>query len=189
MSAQEAVTARGFSIGSATFGLCLLIISTFVWISVVGEITEQPSDTVAITPILLVAQSTEPKTEQKEPTTEGDSMYDQAVFGMSWEDYDKIQQRFLEGVRSDRSSRASPSPSPSPSPRPAPQPSSTPNPTPSPDPRPSSRAPQSPQPTPQPNNGTLFNAGGPTSGPVPIMPNGACPRAFPDQHIGGCYSA
>jgi hypothetical protein len=33
----------------------------------------------------------------------------------------------------------------------------------------------------------LFNSGGPTSGPVPLMPNGACPPAFPVKHNGLCY--
>ena len=184
MSAQKAMINKGFSIGSATFELRLLIISTFVWVSVVGEIATQTSDTDAITPILSVAQkSTEPKTGQKEPSTEEVSKSDQVIYGMSWEDYDKVQQRFLEGVRSGRSSSSSPSPSP------APQPSSTPNPTPDPNPRPSSRPTPSPQSPPQPNNnGTLFTAGGPKSGPVPFMPKGSCPRAFPIMLTEGCYS-
>ena len=99
ISAQKTVIDKGFSIGSATFGLGLLIISALVWISVVGEIAAQPSDTDALTPILPVAQkSPEPKTGQKEPTTEDLSKSDQVIYDMSWEDYDKVQQRFLEGV-------------------------------------------------------------------------------------------
>jgi hypothetical protein len=188
MSAEKAVINKSFSIDSPTFALRLLIISALVWISVVGEIAAQPSDTDALTPTLPVAQkSTEPKTQQKESTTEDVSKSDLAIYGMSWEDYDKVQQRFLKGVKSGRSSS---SPSPSPSPSPAPQPSSTPNPTPGPNPRPSSRPTPSPQPSPQPNNnGTLFNAGGPTSAPVPFMPKGTCPRAFPIMLTGGCYSS
>jgi hypothetical protein len=41
-------------------------------------------------------------------------------------------------------------------------------------------------PTPQPPR-DLFNAGGPTSGPVPLMPDGSCPREFPVKHNGLCY--
>ena len=34
----------------------------------------------------------------------------------------------------------------------------------------------------------LFNAGGPTNGPVPLMPDGGCPEEFPVKHNGLCYS-
>ena len=34
----------------------------------------------------------------------------------------------------------------------------------------------------------LFNAGGPTNGPVPLMPDGGCPEAFPVKRGGLCYS-
>jgi hypothetical protein len=37
--------------------------------------------------------------------------------------------------------------------------------------------------------GTLFNAGGPTSGAVPLMPDGGCPAEFPIQREGACYSS
>ena len=37
-------------------------------------------------------------------------------------------------------------------------------------------------------DGTLPSAGGPTTGPVPFMPNGGCPVEFPDKQPRGCYS-
>jgi hypothetical protein len=62
--------------------------------------------------------------------------------------------------------------------------------TPSPAPKTRPPAPKTPAPAPkaQPDRGTLMQAGGPTTGPVPIMPNGSCPREFPDMRTGGCYS-
>jgi hypothetical protein len=42
-------------------------------------------------------------------------------------------------------------------------------------------------PTPQPPR-DLFNAGGPTRGPVPLMPDGGCPKEFSVKHNGLCYS-
>ena len=36
-------------------------------------------------------------------------------------------------------------------------------------------------------NGNLLAAGGPTSGPVPLMPDGGCPREFPTKRDGLCY--
>jgi hypothetical protein len=33
----------------------------------------------------------------------------------------------------------------------------------------------------------LFNAGGPTHGPVPLMPDGSCPAEFPAKQDGACY--
>ena len=35
--------------------------------------------------------------------------------------------------------------------------------------------------------GNLFEAGGPSSGPVPLMPDGSCPREFPAMREGACY--
>jgi hypothetical protein len=35
--------------------------------------------------------------------------------------------------------------------------------------------------------GNLFEAGGPSSGPAPPMPNGSCPREFPRMRDGACY--
>ncbi len=36
-------------------------------------------------------------------------------------------------------------------------------------------------------DGTLFNAGGPSDGPVPVMPDGGCPEEFPLLLDDGCY--
>ncbi len=49
---------------------------------------------------------------------------------------------------------------------------------------PPSSASASPAPQPPPD---LFNAGGPTRGPVPLMPDGGCPKEFPVKHNGLCY--
>jgi hypothetical protein len=35
--------------------------------------------------------------------------------------------------------------------------------------------------------GNLLEAGGPSSGPVPLMPDGGCPREFPTKRDGACY--
>jgi hypothetical protein len=35
--------------------------------------------------------------------------------------------------------------------------------------------------------GNLLRAGGPTSGPVPLMPDGGCPREFPLMRDGACH--
>ena len=35
--------------------------------------------------------------------------------------------------------------------------------------------------------GNLLEAGGPTSGPLPLMPNGGCPQEFPAMRDGACY--
>jgi hypothetical protein len=35
--------------------------------------------------------------------------------------------------------------------------------------------------------GNLLEAGGPTSGPLPLMPKGGCPREFPTMRDGACY--
>ena len=35
--------------------------------------------------------------------------------------------------------------------------------------------------------GNLLEAGGPSSGPVPLMPDGGCPREFPTMQNGACY--
>lgn len=44
----------------------------------------------------------------------------------------------------------------------------------------------SPSPTSRPNR-SLFNSGGPTNGPVPLMPDGDCPSESSVQHSGLCY--
>lgn len=62
-----------------------------------------------------------------------------------------------------------------------PRPSPSPSPSPSPDPQPS------PPPEPDDPDGTLFKAGGPGSGPAPLMPNGGCPKEFPTKKGNGCY--
>jgi hypothetical protein len=36
-------------------------------------------------------------------------------------------------------------------------------------------------------NRSLFDAGGPTSGPVPLMPGDSCPVEFPVERSGVCY--
>jgi hypothetical protein len=35
--------------------------------------------------------------------------------------------------------------------------------------------------------GNLLEAGGPTSGPLPLMADGGCPREFPTKRDGACY--
>lgn len=69
--------------------------------------------------------------------------------------------------------------------------STTPSPSPSPIPPPASKspspAPKTPTPAPQPEGGTLMNAGGPTIGPMPMVPNGSCPREFPTVRDSACY--
>jgi len=63
-------------------------------------------------------------------------------------------------------------------------------PPPSPPSQPKASGPPSP-PNPSPPSrppGALMNAGGPTDGPVPTMPNGSCPKEFPDQRNGACYA-
>lgn len=62
--------------------------------------------------------------------------------------------------------------------------------TPTAPPKTPSPAPKTPSPasTPPPDQGTLMNAGGSTSGPMPMMPNGSCPREFPEMRDGACYS-
>ncbi len=38
-------------------------------------------------------------------------------------------------------------------------------------------------------SGTLLEAGGPETGPVPTMPGGGCPDEFPTEKDGACYAA
>lgn len=35
---------------------------------------------------------------------------------------------------------------------------------------------------------TLLEAGGPSKGPAPVMPDGGCPEEFPVQQASGCYT-
>jgi hypothetical protein len=51
----------------------------------------------------------------------------------------------------------------------------------------STAQPQSPPAGGQSRFGHLFEAGGPSSGPVPLMPSGSCPREFPTMRDGACY--
>ncbi len=75
-----------------------------------------------------------------------------------------------------------------PPPPPAPKTPSPPAPkTTSPAPKTPSPAPKTPSPAPE-DSGTLMNAGGSTTGPVPMMPNGSCPRELPVKRDGACYS-
>jgi hypothetical protein len=52
----------------------------------------------------------------------------------------------------------------------------------------STPAPDPPPPKPKKPKRDLFDSGGPTSGPLPLMPNGGCPREFPVQRGKGCYA-
>jgi hypothetical protein len=65
--------------------------------------------------------------------------------------------------------------SPSPTPEPATPEPATPEPT------------RSPSPPPQPNP-DLFDSGGPTIGPAPLMPSGGCPREYPIKRADACYT-
>ena len=57
-------------------------------------------------------------------------------------------------------------------------------------PLPSSASPSSPSPSSNPKpqgDRNLLDAGGPTNGPVPLMPDGTCPPEFPTKHENLCY--
>lgn len=62
---------------------------------------------------------------------------------------------------------------------PTPQPSLQPPPPPRPQPV--------PQPPPPPPSVPLFKTAGPEDGPVPLMPDGECPKEFPAKRGGACY--
>ena len=52
----------------------------------------------------------------------------------------------------------------------------------------SSASPSSASPRPGPREtSVLLGSGGPTNGPVPLMPDGGCPAEFPAKHAGLCY--
>ncbi len=77
--------------------------------------------------------------------------------------------------------KTAPSPGPTPpGPKTAPEPSPTP-------PRPSPTPTPNPAPSPGNPDGTLMKAGGSTYGPVPLMPNGDCPKEYPVERNKGCY--
>ncbi len=54
----------------------------------------------------------------------------------------------------------------------------------------SSPSPAASSPSPAPTSGgdDLFEAGGPTEGPVPLMPGGGCPPEYPILKDGACYA-
>ena len=55
---------------------------------------------------------------------------------------------------------------------------------------PSTTSPSSPSPSSKPRpqgDRNLLNAGGPTNGPAPLMPDGTCPPEFPTKHKNLCY--
>jgi hypothetical protein len=55
---------------------------------------------------------------------------------------------------------------------------------------PSSASPSSASPSPKPGaqvDRNLLDAGGPTKGPLPLMPDGGCPREFPTEHNNLCF--
>ena len=85
----------------------------------------------------------------------------------------------LSGLDSDPAYAQATTPKTTTTPRPTPRP--TPEPTPDPEPTPA------PAPTPQPNPAPAFNAGGPAKGPVPVMPDGDCPKEFPAKEGNACY--
>lgn len=74
-----------------------------------------------------------------------------------------------------------PMPTPEPMPTPTPPPTTPPPPPPLPPPAPP------PSPQPQPNPGTLMDAGGSSDGPMPLTPNGSCPKEFPQERGEACY--
>jgi len=84
------------------------------------------------------------------------------------------------------SSGRSPAPKTQPPPPPAPKTKAPATPPKMPTPAPKT---PSPSPSPRPSDGTLMNAGGPSEGPMPLMPDGECPREFPAMREGACYSA
>jgi hypothetical protein len=65
--------------------------------------------------------------------------------------------------------------------------------SPSPTPAPTTPAPTAPKPAPslspppQPNP-NLFDSGGPTIGPAPLMPDGSCPKEYPVRQGDACYT-
>ena len=50
-----------------------------------------------------------------------------------------------------------------------------------------SPSPTTATPAPTRDRGPLMDAGGPTAGPVPLMPGGGCPEEYPVQRNGACY--
>jgi hypothetical protein len=56
-------------------------------------------------------------------------------------------------------------------------------------PAPPTRPAPPPPPRPTPAPAPPFNAGGAEAGPVPLMPNGSCPKEFPVKQGRACYAA
>jgi hypothetical protein len=65
--------------------------------------------------------------------------------------------------------------------------SSAPKSTPSAPPSPPSPTPRTSPPSSPPPSGPSFNSGGPSQGPVPMMPGGKCPKEFPVQKNEACF--
>ena len=65
---------------------------------------------------------------------------------------------------------------------PASTPAST-SPPPKPKPSPKPKPPPKPKP-----KGNLFDSGGPTVGPAPLMPDGGCPKEYPIKRADACYT-
>jgi hypothetical protein len=57
----------------------------------------------------------------------------------------------------------------------------------SPSPTTTSPSPTTSSPTPDRDRRPLMEAGGPTVGPVPLMPGGGCPQEYPVRRHGACY--
>ena len=86
---------------------------------------------------------------------------------------------YSASTTAENTTTSSPSPS-SPSPSTASPSAASPS-----SPSPSSTSP-SPKPRPQ-GDRNLLDAGGPTEGPVPLMPGGSCPPEFPSEHNNLCF--
>ena len=50
-----------------------------------------------------------------------------------------------------------------------------------------SPSPSAASPSPNQRRGSLMDAGGPSAGPVPLMPGGGCPEEYPVRHQEACY--
>jgi hypothetical protein len=51
-----------------------------------------------------------------------------------------------------------------------------------------SPSPTTASPSPNRDRGSLMEAGGPTAGPVPLMPGGECPEEYPVQRHHACFA-
>jgi hypothetical protein len=58
----------------------------------------------------------------------------------------------------------------------------------SPSPTTASPSPTTATPSPNRDRGSLMEAGGPTAGPVPLMPGGGCPEEYPVRRHDACYA-